>query len=112
MDQAFIFLYPLVAVLSCTAFLPQIVMLLRAETSQDQISLSSWAVWLVSCLISFGYGLYHLRDPMFCLTTGLSLSMIVCIIALVLYNRHIRFTGALQRAPAQKRLPLSLRRQG
>ena len=91
MEDFFVFLYPLVAIISISAYLPQLKILICAKTPEDNISLSSWFLWMFSNIITFGYGFYHLQDFLFCLTIGTSLFLISLTICIILYNRHIRF---------------------
>lgn len=88
MSGLFVFLYPLVGILSILAYVPQIKSLLKTRTSPDDISLSSWLMWIFSCLLSLGYGIFHLKDVLFCLTTALGLFFMVLIVSTVLYKRY------------------------
>jgi hypothetical protein len=94
MEQVFAFLYPLVALISGAAYLPQIVSLWKLENRAEDISLSSWCIWLASALISFGYGIFCLKDPRFCLVAALSVVMISLVVGLIMHNRYVRFGQA------------------
>ncbi len=100
MEQLFIFLYPLVGIFSLGGYLPQIVKLARATSADDKIALSSWYMWLVTYTVSIGYGAFHLKDPLFCLTMGVGFAAALVVVGLVLYNRHYRFKVKPQLAPA------------
>ena len=91
MESVFVFLYPLLTINTIIAYLPQIVQLIKAEKASDDISLTSWYLWLGGGVIALGYGLFHLQDFMFCLTTALNLLFMGAVVGLILYNRHIRF---------------------
>jgi len=92
--NTFVFLYPLVTILSVSGYIPQIIKLLRAQTPQDSIALSGWFAWIANTTISLGYGVYHLKDLMYSITTGVSLTLLITTVSLVLYNRHLRFKRA------------------
>lgn len=97
MEDVFVFLYPLLTINTIIAYLPQIMQLVKAEKASDDISLTSWYLWIGGSVIALGYGMFHLHDLMFCLTTGLNLLFMVTLVALVLYNRYVRFAApALQ----------------
>ena len=100
MEQIFVSLYPLVAIVSLLGYLPQIMALVRAKTSDDKISLQSWCTWVFTYCISMGYGIFHLKDPLFIANTVFGLSAILTVIGLVVYNRHFRFKQKQALAPA------------
>lgn len=91
MSHVFAMLYPLVTLLSISGYLPQIWNLIRASSPNDSFALSGWVTWIATSGISLGYGIFHLKDLMFCITTGSSLVLITAVVGLVLYNRHYRF---------------------
>lgn len=93
MESVFVFLYPLLTINTIIAYLPQIVQLMKAEKASDDISLTSWYLWIGGGVIALGYGLFHLQDFMFCLTTGLNLVFMGAVVGLILYNRHVRFVA-------------------
>ena len=87
MEQLFIFLYPAVAFVSTIGYIPQIIKLARARTRVEGISLQSWLTWTATSSISLGYGVFHLKDMMFCLTVGVSLASTAKVAALIWRNR-------------------------
>lgn len=99
MEEIFVILYPLLTINTIIGYLPQIRQLVKADKPTDDISLSSWYMWIFGSVIALGYGLFHLQDFMFCVTTGVNLVLMVAVVALVLYNKHIRFVTAMQPAP-------------
>lgn len=100
MEQIFVFLYPMVGLISLGGYMPQIVKLARATSADDKIALSSWYMWLVTYTISIGYGAFHLKDWLFCTTMAVGLASALVVVGLVLYNRHYRFRPQAQLAPA------------
>lgn len=84
-------LYPLVVVISIIGYLPQIQKLMFATRRAQNVSLSSWALWLVSGTLSLGYGVYVLEDLMFILTSALGALFIYITFGLIVYNNYIRF---------------------
>lgn len=84
-------LYPLVVVISIIGYLPQIQKLMFATRRAQNVSLSSWALWLVSGTLSLGYGVYVIQDFMFILTSGLGALFIYITFGLIIYNNYIRF---------------------
>jgi len=98
MEQIFVYLYPVVTVGSLAGYLPQILKLARANSADDKIALQSWLTWIGTYIISLGYGLFHLKDPMFVTTTCISMASMVVVVCLVLYNRHVRFAKVIPEA--------------
>lgn len=94
MSHVFAMLYPLVTLLSISGYLPQIWNLIRATSPNDSFALSGWVTWIATSAISLGYGIFHLKDVMFSITTGSSLVLITAVVSMVLYNRHYRFRKA------------------
>lgn len=97
-------LYPLVSIISLSAFLPQIKTLLAATGPSRDIALSSWYLWTFASIVSLLYGVFKLQDMMFTVTTVLAVVMNVTIVGLVIYNRHFRFPvcAMLVEEPAPK----------
>lgn len=93
MEQFFIYLYPLVAVVSLAGYLPQVKALIFASSSPKNISVSMWFIWSIGSAISLGYGVFHLKDLMFSFVSGSTLLFCASITCLILYNRYIRFVG-------------------
>ena len=91
MTDFFVMLYPLVTILSLSGYIPQIYALLHATSAEDNFALSTWMIWIVTAGISLGYGYFHLKDAMFCATTGLGLILMILLVSLIVYNRHFRF---------------------
>lgn len=91
MESFFVALYPLVALVSFSGYVPQIIKLIRAKTPMDGISVQSWLTWMSNCCISMGYGFFHLKDLMFVATMATSFCSMTAVVGLVLYNRHLRF---------------------
>ena len=91
MEQFFVFLYPVVVLVSIIGYIPQIKELFTAKEKLVGISLSSWMIWLLSSFLLLWYGVFHLQDFMFCLTTGVATALIAGTTALVVYNRYFQF---------------------
>lgn len=91
MGQLFMFLYPLVMIISTAGYFSQILALIKADGPHDRISLTTWWMWVSSGSISLGYGVFCLHDTMFIITAAVGLTLTVAITGMVLYNRHIRF---------------------
>ncbi len=90
MESVFIFLYPLVGFVHIAGYFPQIRSLMLFQTRAEGMSLSSWLTWCLGSSVSWGYGIFHLKDPMFCIVTGLGLLMCLLTTFLIVYNRHMR----------------------
>lgn len=101
MENVFVILYPLLTINTIIGYLPQIRQLIKATKPTDDISLSSWYLWILGSVIALGYGVFHLQDFMFCLTTSVNMVLMIAVVALVLYNNHLRFAQAMQTAPAK-----------
>lgn len=96
MEQLFVALYPLVAIVSLAAYIPQIMELVKAKNADDKISLKSWCLWIFTYTLTLGYGITHLKDPMFIATTIFGLAAIVTVVGLVTYNRYFRFSKPIE----------------
>ncbi len=91
MESVAVFLYPMVAIISVIAYLPQIKLLIFAQSPPEQLATSSWLMWWLSSAISLFYGLLHMNDTMFCIVSGLTLALVSATIVLILYNKYFRF---------------------
>lgn len=89
MEEIFVSLYPLVAVIAFVGYMPQLKVILFAQCALGNISVTTWIIWASTWAISFGYGITKLHDVMFCVTAGMNLSVHFCIIAAVLYKRMV-----------------------
>ncbi len=87
LESFFLYLYPLVAVSSTLAYMPQIIRLLRSEDIAS-VSLLSWCVWLIGSIVTLGYGVVHLKDLTFCIVTTLGTILMCGIVCIVLYKRY------------------------
>jgi hypothetical protein len=87
MGELFVYLYPLVTIISVLGYIPQIKSLIKTQSNCADIALSSWYLWTVSSLISIGYGLFHIKDVMFIITCTISFILIASVTALILYRR-------------------------
>ncbi|MCB9989473.1 MAG: hypothetical protein H6868_09120 [Rhodospirillales bacterium] len=112
-EQLFVFLYPVVAIITIIAYVPQIKTLITATSIPNNISLSSWLMWCCSNFLAFGYAMTHVQDMLLALVTGMNLLMVITTTALIAYNRYIRFaekpflTGGMQLQPQ----PVKIRKQ-
>ena len=84
----FTMLYPIVPLIGIMGFLPQIITLLKADRVPASISLSTWSIWTLTWLISFGYATFALQDILFATTCGLNLIGHFAIIGLTVYKRQ------------------------
>lgn len=91
MSNLFSLLYPLVALISASAYFPQITALLRACSAPVDISIRSWLLWIAGSSITLGYAFFCVHDVMFCLITLFNLVMMIVIVGLVLYKRYVVF---------------------
>ena len=61
LENVFVFLYPVVVVISIVGYIPQIKSLITAKTCPDNISIHSWYIWTLSTFLTLGYGVTHIR---------------------------------------------------
>ena len=87
MESIFIYLYPLVTINSILAYVPQVARLIKTD-DVESISLSSWNMWIIGSASSLGYGVFHLKDLLFCITTGVGLVFMIAIVSIVLYKKQ------------------------
>lgn len=88
MEALFISLYPLVGLCHIVAYLPQIRALAFTKADVTVMPVLTWMIWLGANLISLGYNVFHLKDPMLCVTTFLSTILMSIVISLIVYNRY------------------------
>ena len=91
MDQFFTFLYPAVALISSTAYFPQIKSLIYAKTACHSISIKSWVLWIVSGLIALGYASFSVGDALLVAATMFNVVLCTVVLGLVIHNRYVRF---------------------
>ena len=82
------FLYSLVGVVAIIGYTPQIVTLWKSTTMSEDVSIPTWAIWLVTWIISLTYGIVELADLKFCLVALINIVGHLAIIGLTLRNRH------------------------
>lgn len=87
MEMLFMSLYPLVAIISIVAYVPQVMSLIKTD-DVDSFSLSAWVMWMVGAGISMGYGTYCLKDFMFCTAAGIGFGFTTLIVLIVVYKRY------------------------
>lgn len=88
MESLFTLLYPFVFLIGLAGFGPQIHKLLTEPTAAEGMSLSTWFMWALTWVISFGYGVTVLKDPMFCIVAGTNMTAHILVFALILYRRR------------------------
>ena len=85
-DALFTFLYPIVPLVAFFGYIPQIIILVKADRAPKSISISTWTLWTITWLISFGYAIFSLNDPMFAFTCGMNVMAHMTIIILKVYK--------------------------
>ena len=86
--HVFTLLYPVVPLVGLAGFIPQISTLLRTQDTPSSISLSTWSMWTLTWLISFGYAVCAIQDVLFAITAGLNLIGHILIVGLTMFKRH------------------------
>ncbi len=81
-------LYKLVPIIGIGGFMPQVWELIRLRGRPPALSMKSWGAWCTAWAISFGYGIFCLKDPMFATTAFLYLSGNLSVIILTLYKGY------------------------
>ena len=89
--KLFFALYPLAGIAFIIGYIPQILTLMRAKSPPENISITSWVIWLVGSVLSLGYVHFHLSDFMMVATTLLTLSLSLTVLGLTIYNKSYRF---------------------
>ena len=105
----FVFLYPLVVIISIVGYFPQIKNLIWTDTKPVNISIHSWYIWCLSGFLTLGYAVFHLKDLMFTLTSAVSFLLIVATTALIHYNLYYRFENRPQENSKENELRLKAR---
>ncbi len=89
-QEIFVYLYPLLSISCILGYLPQIHAFYATESAPSGFSFLTWFIWVGETGITLGYGVFHLKDTVFCLMTGLDLVMILAVIGLA-YRARLRF---------------------
>lgn len=87
LENIFIWLYPLVTVISIAGFTPQIITLMKTKTDCRDLSLSTWLIWSFGNTVTLGYALVQINDFMFTLTSTVNLFLTVIITGFIIYRR-------------------------
>lgn len=96
LENVFVFLYPVVVVISIVGYIPQIKSLITAKTCPDNISIHSWYIWTLSTFLTLGYGVTHIYDFMFNLAAGVNFVLVAATTALIYYNMNYRFRKQME----------------
>lgn len=91
MESVIVSLYPLVGLLSLIAYLPQILNLIKAQSDCSTVSLTSWMIWLLSSGLTWWYSAVAVDDFAFFAVSSIHFICISAVVALIAYNRYIRF---------------------
>jgi len=79
--------YSCVGIVSLTAYLPQIIKLIREPDSAHKIALSSWLIWTLTGGISVCYAAGVAHDPYITWVAGVGFAGTVAVTGLTLYVR-------------------------
>lgn len=102
--SVFFYLYPFVVFMSVIGYLPQLRNLIYARTKPDNISIYTWYIWCFTGLLTLGYAIFHIKDMMFIISSGLGALLILATTILIYYNLYYRFTMLRKRRIVHKRL--------
>lgn len=81
------FLYSISIIITITAYLPQIITLLRARSRCEDISLLTWFAWTLATIISLLYAIYEIYDLKLIIASSAYMTLNITIIAITLYKR-------------------------
>ncbi len=84
-------LYQGTAIVTCFAYLPQIIKLIYAKDQTRAISLTTWITWTITSLIALLYSIYVTDDAPFILMASVNLTGCGIITLLAINNRYFRF---------------------
>lgn len=91
METFAVFLYSLIPFITSAAYYPQVRRLMKSSPEEIQsISLLAWGTWLFCSIAGLLYGIYHLRDLLFCILAGLSVFWESSVVLITLYKRRFR----------------------
>ncbi len=99
----FVYLYPFVVFMSIVGYLPQLKSLIYAKTKPDNISIYTWYIWCLTGVLTLGYAIFHIRDIMFIISSGIGSVLILATTILIYYNLYYRFTMLRKRRIVCKR---------
>ena len=83
-------LYAACGLISILAYWPQINNLRICREAQNEISIKTWTIWALEGGVALAYGVFCLKDFLFCALTMLDLVLVVTIIVMVMHNRYVR----------------------
>jgi hypothetical protein len=97
MTEIIIWLYAGNIVVSSAAFVPQVIALVKATGPARSTSLLAWCTWLYTGFIWFLYAVAITGDKLLMLGATFNLVLTFSVVALILYNRYVRFgqSGAI-----------------
>ena len=91
MEDIFVYLYPLLSFSCAVSYLPQIKALILARKAPSSFAYLTWVIWFFESIICVGYGMFHLKDFLFCLLSVLEFVFIGVVLALAYFNEYARF---------------------
>jgi uncharacterized protein with PQ loop repeat len=91
MKNIFMLMYPIVGIISVSAFVPQIISLLKAISPPVNVSIKSWLLWSIGAFISLGYGFFFLEDVMFTVTAITNFTLNLFVLSLLIHRRFVVF---------------------
>ncbi len=86
LDTLIMSAYALVPIIAVGAFIPQTISVIKAKESLESFSFTAWGVWQISGLISLAYGVFHLQDFMFILTSSASVFCNALVLSIATYK--------------------------
>jgi uncharacterized protein with PQ loop repeat len=84
-------LYAVVGIISLIGYLPQIKLLIISKRAPTEISIKTWTLWTLENVVALAYGIFCLKDFLFCALTALDLICTSTIIILVMHNRYVKY---------------------
>jgi|TARA_A100001015_G_C14498484_1_gene522051 hypothetical protein len=94
MTESLVFIYGISSAVAIAAYLPQIWKLITATGHSHAFSINAWALWCATSAVSFLYAAIIVGDPMLLAVTAAYFGGNSIMLALIVYNRYIRFSRA------------------
>lgn len=82
------YLYSTVGIVVIFSYMPQILKLIRAKTSCDEISLASWWIWNYTTTVTLLYAWIDISDVKLTIVTLINFICVNIVICLTLYKRQ------------------------
>ena len=87
-------LYATIVIIAVFGYIPQLIRLWKSEGDSNDISITTWLIWLYTWIVGLLYGIIELQDLKFTIVASINLIGHLAVIGLTLRNRNRGKTNA------------------